>query len=125
MGACERRCKGPRGEVWYCVDCCLHFCERCWDQFPPHMGDRRGRDGMKHEKTKYRTFRKLGDILDPQLSGEALEQLHKDDLDSTWFGTTSQHCLSMCWWIDSFSQVSPKTWTEHHISPTTIFTPTS
>ncbi|KAF1965009.1 FabD/lysophospholipase-like protein [Bimuria novae-zelandiae CBS 107.79] len=71
---------------WYCVDCAIYFCDNCWTWFPAHAAGRTGRDKKPHEKTQYRTFKRLDAILDPSYAPGTLEELRRQDLDSTWFG---------------------------------------
>jgi len=84
---------GHRGEIWYCVDCACWLCEPCWLSYPPHAPGKRGRDGLEHERTKYDVYRKLENILTPEVSPATLERLHCRDLDSTWFGKIWSHGL--------------------------------
>jgi patatin-like phospholipase/acyl hydrolase len=42
--------------------------------------------GVAHEKTEYRLFRRLHDILQPAHSEEGLKRLHEADGNSFWFG---------------------------------------
>jgi hypothetical protein len=53
----------------------------------PHTGGRRGRDGQPHEQVRYETYIKLRGILDQSHDEDDLEELHRQDLDTTWFGT--------------------------------------
>lgn len=80
-------CAGVSDKIWYCVDCGCWLCAPCWGNYPPHTGGRKGRDGLEHEKTKYKVYRKLEDILTPTPSQTEIEEHHSRDLDSTWFGT--------------------------------------
>jgi hypothetical protein len=50
------------------------------------MNNKKGRDGLEHEKTKYQTYTKLKHILEPSYSSTQLEELFSNDLDTTWFG---------------------------------------
>ena len=52
----------------------------------PHTIGKLGRDGLPHEKTSYRVYKRLENVLNPPASPEDLEKLHSDDIDSTWFG---------------------------------------
>ena len=88
LNDCEYRAEGcirNLDKVWYCVDCACEFCEPCWQNFLAHRGGREGRDGS-HEKVEYHVYTKLKNILDPVYDGEKAEEVHEDDLATTWFG---------------------------------------
>ena len=89
LNDCESRgigCTRNRAQVWYCVDCACEFCDPCWQHFLAHRGGKKGRDGS-HEKVEYHVYAKLKSILDPQYDEDKMEELHEDDLATTWFGT--------------------------------------
>ncbi|KAH7392786.1 acyl transferase/acyl hydrolase/lysophospholipase [Pyrenochaeta sp. MPI-SDFR-AT-0127] len=79
-------CTSTANRVWYCIDCDSFLCDPCWSQYPPHTGDRKGRDGLEHERTKYNVYVQLRHILNPKYTRDELENLHYRDLDTTWFG---------------------------------------
>jgi len=79
-------CTENTAQTWYCVDCQSSLCEPCWPQFLPHAGGRTGRDGP-HEKVEHHVYLKLKAILEPRYDEKDLEELHRRDLDTTWFGT--------------------------------------
>jgi hypothetical protein len=69
----------------YCNVCTVVFCDSCWEtQFLHRM--KRFNPGLPHEKTDPYVAKKIGGVLNPQLKEEQREQLHHDDIDTTWFG---------------------------------------
>ncbi|KAF2689243.1 hypothetical protein K458DRAFT_357870 [Lentithecium fluviatile CBS 122367] len=91
--SCGRQgCDARNDPVWYCVDCSCWRCDDCWGNYPNHASGDVGRDGLEHEKTRYEVYRDLQRILAPhatlhtQEALQAIEELHTQDLDSTWFG---------------------------------------
>ncbi|KAF2826308.1 FabD/lysophospholipase-like protein, partial [Ophiobolus disseminans] len=78
-------CTRNTAETWYCVDCQCSLCELCWPQVLPHTGGRTGRDGP-HEQVQHHIYLKLKAILEPKYDESDLEELHRRDLDTTWFG---------------------------------------
>lgn len=90
VGECERDgC--PKGvvQVYYCVDCDTRLCELCWPLYQPHTNNKKGRDGLEHEKTQHQIFTKLKEILEPDYNDKELKELLDDDLHTTWFGAGS------------------------------------
>ena len=87
VGDCERpECTKSDPRVFYCVDCDTWLCKLCWPLYQPHTNNRKGRDGLEHEKTQYRTYVKLKHILEPNYNDTDLEELLGEDLSTTWFG---------------------------------------
>ncbi|KAF2735254.1 FabD/lysophospholipase-like protein [Polyplosphaeria fusca] len=85
--SCEDpRCRRSTLTTWYCVDCACSLCDECWNFHLPHTGGRTGRDGLPHERTQYHMFKRLDQILNPDMTLDTVEQLHNSDMDMTWFG---------------------------------------
>jgi hypothetical protein len=84
----DRRCNTPDQKVYYCVDCSSRFCETCWTFQTPHQDGKLGRDGQPHEQTNYHVAKRLEKILHPPADEDELRQMHEEDQDSTWFGTS-------------------------------------
>jgi hypothetical protein len=80
------KCSRDEGPIWFCVDCQTSLCEPCWPRLLSHSNGRTGRDGLPHEKVKRDVYEKLKQILDPMYTEAELEELHRQDLDTTWFG---------------------------------------
>ncbi|KAI9849895.1 MAG: hypothetical protein M1837_000109 [Sclerophora amabilis] len=85
-GRCEGACGGSGTPTWYCVLCDSTLCDRCWDAERPHLKNKRGPDGLPHEKTFQSIARRLQDILEPSSDPSEQKQLHQSDEDTTWFG---------------------------------------
>ncbi|KAF1927873.1 FabD/lysophospholipase-like protein [Didymella exigua CBS 183.55] len=86
-GECERDgCPKGSSQVYYCIDCATRLCKPCWPLYQPHTNNRKGRDGLEHERTQHQIFTKLRGILEPDYDEEQLEELLGDDLSTTWFG---------------------------------------
>ncbi|KAF2128735.1 hypothetical protein P153DRAFT_340903 [Dothidotthia symphoricarpi CBS 119687] len=83
---CELNYDNHDTNIWYCVDCDSCLCESCWILYPPHTGNKKGRDGLEHEKTLHHVYSRLKDILNPNHNAAQLEEIHNRDLDTTWFG---------------------------------------
>lgn len=60
----------------------------CWSLQGPHRPNKKGRDGVPHEKTDPRVVRRLRSTLKPPGNIEHIEQLHHEDEATKWFGVT-------------------------------------
>ncbi|KAJ8113331.1 hypothetical protein OPT61_g4511 [Boeremia exigua] len=107
-GDCERNgCSKHDSLVYYCVDCDTWLCKSCWPLYQPHTNNKKGRDGLEHEKTQHQTFTKLKQILEPGYDDIELEELLCEDLSTTWFGVrrdSNGHPLFVDY--DTFSAVT-------------------
>lgn len=77
-------------ECYFCWPCNGQvFCAGCWMMCPPHKKNSfpgRGM-GLPHEKSDPATARKIYETLQSDQSADEQARLHKDDLDTSWFGT--------------------------------------
>jgi hypothetical protein len=73
----------------YCNVCTYVFCDPCWETQFLHR-TKRSNPGLPHEKTDPYVAKKIGGVLNPQLKEEQREQLHYDDIDTTWFGVVRE-----------------------------------
>jgi hypothetical protein len=86
----DDRCKTPRTKVYFCVDCGTSYCEICWDRTIQHKAGRVNRDGLEHERLEnYSVYKIYDSILRPTSDGEQLDRLHVEDVDTLWFGRSS------------------------------------
>ena len=58
----------------------------CWGRQGPHKPNKKGRDGVPHEKTNPHVVRRLKAILNPTRHPDAIQKLHEDDESTKWFG---------------------------------------
>ncbi|KAK3045411.1 hypothetical protein LTR09_012985 [Extremus antarcticus] len=85
-GCEDSRCRDPTAPVWHCVDCDSLYCSACWPLQRPHRPDKKGRDGIPHEKLDVHLVRQLRTILTPQGNIEKIRSLHEKDQRNKWFG---------------------------------------
>ena len=77
-----------RNKVWYCPDCISLICDSCWPGIlPAHEIGRTRYNGLSHEKVEPVIHQKLHDVLHPTLDEEELNEQHRADAETTWFGT--------------------------------------
>ena len=67
----------------FCNVCKLVFCDSCWIRQPTH---RRATGPIPHEKTEHRVYKTVKKALDPEWTEKERIELHKADIDTTWFG---------------------------------------
>jgi energy-coupling factor transporter ATP-binding protein EcfA2 len=84
LAICEQ-CLSEQQFVSYCPACSFHFCRDHWDGQPLHHGQRLV-NGVPHEKTDPLVAKKIKSIIEPSISEDEQNQLHKADDDTTWFG---------------------------------------
>ena len=60
----------------------------CWPLQGPHKPNKKGRDGVPHEKTNPHVVKKLKVILHPSKKPEKIQKLHEADEPTKWFGVT-------------------------------------
>ncbi|KAK4897196.1 hypothetical protein LTR27_005089 [Elasticomyces elasticus] len=82
----DDRCGGPQLPVWHCVDCDSSYCGDCWPRQGPHKPNKKGRDGVPHEKTNPHVVRRLKETLNPTRKPEEIQRLHEQDASTKWFG---------------------------------------
>ncbi|MCJ1354083.1 MAG: hypothetical protein MMC33_004070 [Icmadophila ericetorum] len=70
---------------FYCVHCDSSFCDTCWEKQIPHKPDKRPPDGP-HEKVDRLVVERYRSILEPSFNIQELDDLHKEDEDTEWFG---------------------------------------
>lgn len=78
-------CDTVRPVTCFCNVCCMVLCAECWDRQAVHRKKSRPGD-LPHEKTNHNIAKKIKEVLAPNLTEAAREQLHADDSDTTWFG---------------------------------------
>jgi energy-coupling factor transporter ATP-binding protein EcfA2 len=84
LAICEQ-CLSEQPFVSYCPACSFHFCRDHWEGQPLHHGQRLV-NGVPHEKTDPLVARKIKSIIEPSISEEEQNLLHRADDDTTWFG---------------------------------------
>ncbi|TKA79469.1 hypothetical protein B0A55_04232, partial [Friedmanniomyces simplex] len=52
----------------------------------PHKPNKKGRDGVPHEKTNPHVVRRLKETLNPTRDPEEIQKLHEQDASTKWFG---------------------------------------
>nr|POE62816.1 calcium-independent phospholipase a2-gamma [Quercus suber] len=82
----DDRCNGPQPPVWHCVDCDSSYCSDCWALQGPHKRNKKGRDGVPHEKTNPVVVRRLKSILNPTRKADEIQRMHEEDGATKWFG---------------------------------------
>ncbi|TKA70619.1 hypothetical protein B0A55_07579 [Friedmanniomyces simplex] len=82
----DDRCGGSQHPVWHCVDCDSSYCSDCWPRQGPHKPNKKGRDGVPHEKTNPHVVRRLKETLNPTRKPEEIQKLHEQDASTKWFG---------------------------------------
>ena len=82
----DESCRGRDQRTFYCVHCDCSFCDTCWDKQPAHKPNKRGSDGQAHEKIDRLVVERYRNILEPSVSVQEQDALHKDDEDTVWFG---------------------------------------
>jgi len=68
------------------MNCAYILCDVCWEAQPPHRRGGRGRSGLPHEKVDLQKKSVLDAALRLPGTKEELDQLHADDIETTWFG---------------------------------------
>ncbi|KAH7084592.1 hypothetical protein FB567DRAFT_445911, partial [Paraphoma chrysanthemicola] len=87
-------CKDPRcddrndqeRQLFFCADCKSCLCEKCWPLQPTH-------ESSEHEKLEYKAYLqciRLKKILNTPTTEKDLEELHSQDRNTTWFGTSQK-----------------------------------
>lgn len=79
---CERFGDG----LSFCNVCAIILCNACWDKVLPHRLRRRAPDDVPHEKTNYHIAEKIQAVLEPRITAEERQELHRKDENTTWFG---------------------------------------
>jgi len=84
LAICDQ-CGTEQPFVSYCPACSFHFCASHWDcQILHHSG--RAVNGVPHEKTDPHLAKRIKSIIEPSISEEEQNRLHREDDDTTWFG---------------------------------------
>ena len=87
MKPCENPfCRTPEKRIFFCASCDCFYCDACWIVQGPHFPNKKGLDGLPHEKTDINIVNNLKAILDPPGDPDALRRLHRNDEATTWFG---------------------------------------
>lgn len=87
LDSCEdESCRNKFQRTFYCVPCNCSFCETCWDKQPAHKRKWSRPVGQTHEKIDRLLVERYRDILEPVLTIQEQDALHKDDENATWFG---------------------------------------
>ncbi|KAK0868567.1 hypothetical protein LTR87_014099 [Friedmanniomyces endolithicus] len=74
---CEDDCCGSQQQpVFHCVDCDSSYCRP----------NKKGRDGVPHEKTNPHVVRRLKETLNPTRKPDQIQKLHEQDASTKWFG---------------------------------------
>ncbi|EON62430.1 hypothetical protein W97_01652 [Coniosporium apollinis CBS 100218] len=89
----------------YCVSCDSHYCDPCWKRQGPHRPGKVGQDGLPHEKTDLNVVEALRDILSPPSSVAEQDELHREDLDTTWFGVVHEDNVPVFQNYDRYASV--------------------
>ncbi|TKA29096.1 hypothetical protein B0A54_16206 [Friedmanniomyces endolithicus] len=82
----DDRCGSQQQPVSHCVDCDSSYCSECWPRQGPHKPNKKGRDGVPHEKTNPHVVRRLKETLNPTRKPEQIQKLHEQDASTKWFG---------------------------------------
>jgi energy-coupling factor transporter ATP-binding protein EcfA2 len=72
--------------IFFCVNCDESFCGDCWELERSHRPGKKGADGLPHEKAVKSIVDRLQLAFSPPNDPAALEQIHIEDDDTTWFG---------------------------------------
>ncbi|KAK0902288.1 hypothetical protein LTR91_025072 [Friedmanniomyces endolithicus] len=81
-------CSIVQAVIWHCVDCDSSYCSGCWSVQGPHRPNKKGRDGVPHEKSDPHVVRRLRSTLRPSRDVNHIEQLHREDEATKWFDVT-------------------------------------
>ena len=74
---------------YFCIDCGLTYCERCWPGAAAHAPGRVNRDGIPHEMLfNKEAVDRLRVIFSPPSDPEEQRKLHETDAEAKWFGVT-------------------------------------
>ncbi|KAM0713999.1 hypothetical protein Q7P37_010963 [Cladosporium fusiforme] len=79
-------CQTCGHQRFHCNVCGYVFCDPCWELQFPHKTSRAASGVLPHEKTDPHIAKKISNVLNSQLKEEQREKLHRDDIDTTWFG---------------------------------------
>lgn len=79
-------CHGKGHPTFFCLNCDSHFCDICWVLERAHRPEKRGPDGLAHEKTNSLVVERYQNILEPPSDSIHQQALHRRDEDTTWFG---------------------------------------
>jgi hypothetical protein len=80
-------CQRSGVKTWTCIQCNNdNFCLDCWSRERAHRPGAVGFDGKPHEKTDREVVERLRQILEPRLTEQQQQELHRSDEDTTWFG---------------------------------------
>lgn len=83
-------CQTCGHERYHCNVCMYVFCNPCWELQFVHRVARSASGMLPHERTDPHVAKKIGNILNSQLKEEQREKLHRDDIDTTWFGVVRE-----------------------------------
>jgi hypothetical protein len=84
LAVCDQ-CRTEQPFVSYCPACSFHFCHNHWDAQILHHTPRLV-NGVPHEKTDPHLAKRIKSIIEPSISEEEQNRLHREDDDTTWFG---------------------------------------
>jgi flagellar biosynthesis GTPase FlhF len=84
LARCDQ-CMSEQPCVAYCPACSFNFCRDHWDGQILHK-DQRLVNGVPHEKTDPHLAQRIKSIIEPSVTEEHQDQLHKKDDDATLFG---------------------------------------
>lgn len=84
LAVCDQ-CGTEQPFVSYCPACSFHFCSSHWDCQILHQSGR-AVNGVPHEKTDPHLAKRIKSIIEPSISEEEQDRLHREDDDTTWFG---------------------------------------
>ena len=87
----EQSCQRTDPITFFCVHCDSHYCETCWPLQNPHKPEKRGPDGLQHEKMNLLIVERYRSILEPSSTPQEQNDLHREDEDTTWFGVGRDH----------------------------------
>lgn len=74
----------------FCNVCQTVYCDGCWIVQPLHKQHSRRAKRLPHEKTDHHLAEKVNNVLRPNLEEKEIEQLHINDMDTTWFGVVRE-----------------------------------
>jgi len=105
--------------MWFCTDCKCSFCDRCWEKISVH----RAGVASPHERVYQRTYLLLSTALEPPATDVELDQLHADDVETTWFGEQAQRLsmISSCQLIRKVTGIGKDENNEPFLADGTIF----
>lgn len=81
-----RRSHISENKLGLCIDCNSLYCESCWPRIPAHNDAGYRWRGGGHEKIDPNIQRRLDHVFNARYTDDQLDELHKADLASIWFG---------------------------------------